>query len=327
MSNAPQHAQRCAVILGITGQDGAYLARRLLHDGYRVFGTSRSIAADVSGLDYLGIKSQVTVMQLTPASKEELTDFLCQLKPVEIYNLSGQSSVGLSFSQPDRTFESIASAHIRLLEVVRDCGLQCRIFNAGSGECFGAIEAGQKSRAGDPFQPLSPYAVAKVAAAQMTEYFRENHGLFACTGFLYNHESPLRKEQFVTCKIVDAAVRIFQGSSDPLHLGNIEVFRDWGFAGDYADAMVRMLRHPQPVDLVIASGRAVSLAHFVELVFRAVDLDWRDHTETSASLLRKSDIAYSCGDPDPASQYLQWSATLSLEDVVDMLVKARLARA
>jgi len=166
-----------ALILGVTGQDGAYLARRLLEDDYEVTGTSRSSSPDLSGLRYLGVESKISVRPLDPISVSALTRLLSELRPDEIYNLSGQSSVGLSFSQPDKTFQSIASAHRSLLEVVYDNHLGCRVFNAGSGECFGSVEFGGRSKVGDAFNPLSPYAVAKVAATRVTEYFRETHAM------------------------------------------------------------------------------------------------------------------------------------------------------
>lgn len=314
---------RRALIIGVTGQDGAYLSEHLLAQGYEVSGTSRSENPDLTRLRYLRVDNRVNVLRLDPLSRVELDSLLTAFVFDEIYNLSGQSSVGRSFEIPDASFDSIAQAHHMLLQSVASHAAGARIFYANSGDCFGGIEIGEKSRIGDAFRPCSPYAAAKVAAAQVSEYFRQSKDLFVCNGFLFNHESPLRSKMFVTRKVVDFLVSFKSGAERKLQLGNVEVYRDWGFAGDYVDAMSRMLRADIPEDFVIATGTSHSLATFVEKSFESVGLDWRDHTTTSDALLRKSDIYYSCGDPTRAQAVLGWKAKTDFEQLVKRLVDAR----
>lgn len=323
--NTPPNVNRArALIIGVTGQDGAYLSRHLLNRGYEVWGTSRSQQPNLAGLRSLKILGdQVRVVRLDPLSRPQLDDLLSHFKPEEIYNLSGQSSVGRSFDAPDVTFDSIVDAHHALLQAVSNNSAGSRVFYANSGDCFGGIETGQKSRIGDSFYPCSPYAAAKVAAADLSRFFRDSKGLFICNGFLFNHESPLRNEMFVTRKIIDYVVQHGPDTSAKLQLGNIEVFRDWGFAGDYVDAMSRTLQLDAPEDFVIASGSSHSLASFVQKAFETKGLNWRDYTATSDAFLRKSDIYYSCGDPDKAHKRLGWKASTTFEQLVRLLIDSR----
>lgn len=314
-----------ALIIGVTGQDGAYLAANLLGRNYEVVGSSRSNHPELAGLTYLGIAEQVKMVQLDPNCREQIERLLRSFKADEVYNLSGQSSVGRSFEAPELTFDSIASAQHVLLDVVSQYSHECKVLNAGSGECFGSIKIGEKSRVDDPYQPLSPYAAAKVASADITSYYRKVSGLFACTAFLFSHESPLRKEQFVTRKIVDYVVDISvnPNKSQKLELGNLDIVRDWGFAGDYVEAMIGMLQNPTPDDVIVATGRSHSLEEFIQQAFSTTGLNWQDHTVSSNALLRKSDIHYSCGDPEQASNLLGWRAKTAFPQLVEMLVNAR----
>jgi GDPmannose 4,6-dehydratase len=258
-----------------------------------------------------------------------LTDFrsvfqvLTRVRPDEIYNLAGQSSVGLSFEQPVETLESNALGALNLLEAIRFLGEPVRLYNACSGECFG--EVGDPADETTPFRPRSPYAVAKATAFWEVANYREAYRLFACSGILFNHESPLRPERFVTRKIVAAACRIAAGSRERLRLGNLNVRRDWGWAPEYVDAMWRILQQDVADDYVIATGQSHRLEDFVEFAFAEIGLDWRDHTDLSTDLLRASDIRFSMGNPSKAGKQLGWKAEHKMSDVIRMMVAAELA--
>jgi len=245
---------------------------------------------------------------------------LKKTQPDEIYNLGGQSSVGLSFGQPVETHDSIALGTLNLLEAIRFTDRPIRLYNAGSSECFGVTE--QPANELTPFRPRSPYAVAKAAAFWAVSNYREAYDLFACTGILFNHESPLRPARFVTRKVVSAACRIAQGSKETLLLGNLDVERDWGWAPDYVDAMWRMLQEETPTDFVVATGTSISLREFVGLVFEAVGLNWEDHVEQSSAHLRPLDIRRSAADPTRAKTQLGWEATRRMPEVATLLVEA-----
>lgn len=315
-----------ALICGVTGQDGAYLAELLLTKGYQVFGTSRDAqTASFNNLKVLKIWDKVSCVSMAPNDFRSVLQVLSKVEPDEIYNLAGQSSVGLSFEQPVETMESIAIGTLNLLEGIRFLGSSARLYNAGSSECFG--NTGPHPADEDtPFRPRSPYAVAKAAAHWEVANYRNAYGLYACTGILFNHESPLRPERFVTKKIVASACRIANGASEKLRLGNIEVVRDWGWAPEYVDAMWRMLQQESPEDFVIATGESHSLREFVALVFGALNLDWQDHVETDAALLRPSDLSEGRANPQRAEDVLGWTASKRLGDVVNLLVPDQLVQ-
>jgi GDPmannose 4,6-dehydratase len=308
-----------ALICGVGGQDGAYLAKLLLEKGYEVIGTSRNAKAASFGLlRQLGILNQVQTVSMTGNDFSSVLHTLKRYTPDEVYNLAGQSSVGLSFDQPVETMESIASATLNLLEAIRFIGQPVKFYNAGSSECFGDT-GNSPANEFTHFLPHSPYAVAKVAAYWTVNIYREVHGLFACTGILFNHESALRPDRFVTQKIVHAAARISQGSSEKLNIGNITIERDWGWAPDYVDAMWRILNARAPDDYVIATGRTVSLEYFTEHVFGHFNLNWRDHVAIDSSLLRPTDIIHSGGDPSKANKFLGWSHTKDVDAVITLM--------
>jgi GDPmannose 4,6-dehydratase len=312
---------KTALICGVSGQDGAYLARLLLDKGYRVVGTSRDAqASSFANLRRLGIRERVAVESMVLTDFRSTLQTLAKVQPDELYNLAGQSSVGLSFQQPVETLESIATGTLNLLEAVRFLGRPIRLYNAGSSECFG--DTGAAANEDTAFHPRSPYAVAKATAHWEVANYREAYGLFACTGILFNHESPLRPERFVTRKIVSAACRIARGSPERLRLGNLSVFRDWGWASEYVDAMWRMLQLATPDDFVIATGESHSLGEFVSAAFAENGLDWREHVEPDPALLRPSDIGYNGGDAAKARASLGWEAQLRMPDVVRRMVAA-----
>jgi len=315
-----------ALICGISGQDGAYLAQFLLKHGYEVTGTSRDAEMSTfNNLNRLGIRHQVKLMSVALNDFRSVLQALNRVTPDEIYNLAGQSSVGLSFEQPVETLESISIATLNLLEAIRFTGRPIRLYNAGSGECFGDTSAAPADE-DTPFRPRSPYAVAKSAAYWQVANYREAYGLYACSGILFNHESPLRPERFVTRKIVASAVRISRGNPDKLRLGNIQIQRDWGWAPEYVDAMWRMLQQPAPEDFVIATGESGKLERFVELAFKAVGLDWREHVSTDTSLHRPSDLPIGQANPSKAERLLGWRASNKMPDVVELMVRAELER-
>ena len=305
-----------ALICGISGQDGAYLAKFLLEKGYEVIGTSRdAMATSFRNLEQLGIGEQVQTISMAVNDFRSVFQALTKAKPDEIYNLSGQSSVGLSFEQPVETMESISIATLNLLEAIRFTGNPIKFYNAGSSECFGDVghDAADEST---PFRPRSPYAVAKSAAYWEVANYREAYELFACTGILFNHDSPLRPERFVTQKIVRAATRIANGSNEKLYLGNLDIHRDWGWAPEYVEAMWRMLQRDRPEDFVIATGRTVSLRDFVEKAFSYCGLDWQQFVDSDPSLLRPSDIRFGRANVDKASRILGWRSNFDVDSVI-----------
>lgn len=311
---------KTALICGISGQDGGYLAKLLLEKGYEVYGASRDVhAASFNNLVFLGIKDQVKLESMALNDFRSVLQVLMKVKPDEVYNLAGQSSVGLSFQQPIETIESISVGSLNLLEAIRFVNSPIKLYNAGSSECFGetgSVPADEST----PFRPRSPYAVAKAAAFWETANYREAYNLFACSGILFNHESPMRHERFVTKKIVAGACRIAAGQQDLLHLGTLSIQRDWGWAPEYVEAMWLMLQQNQPDDFVIATGHTYSLQKFTEQAFAAVGLDWNKYVVSDESMQRPTDINFSMGNPNKARKYLGWCAKVTMPDVVIKMI-------
>lgn len=316
--------KKAALICGVSGQDGALLARLLLEKGYDVIGTSRDAqASSFENLTRLGIREDVNVTSMSLNDFRSVLQVIDRAKPDEIYNFAGQSSVGLSFEQPVETLESHAIGTLNLLEVVRFLGGAIRIYNAGSGECFGDLGP-TAANENTLFHPRSPYAVAKAAAFWEAVNYREAYGLHVSSGILFNHESPLRPARFVTQKVVAAACRIANGSKETLKLGNLSIRRDWGWAPEYADAMWRIVQQEEAEDYVIATGVSSSLEEFVAVAFEAVGLNWQDHVVSDKSLLRPSDILESKGDASKAKSRLGWEATFFMRDVVREMISAEI---
>jgi GDPmannose 4,6-dehydratase len=311
-----------ALICGVGGQDGAYLARLLLEKGYEVWGTSRDAQiATFGNLQRLAIRGRVTTRSMAPKDFRSVMSVLYDCEPDEVYFLSSQSSVGLSFEQPAETLESNCLGALNLMEAIRFLRKPIRFYHASSSECFGDVGKVPADES-TPFAPRSPYAVAKASAHWLVTNYREAYGLFACNGILFNHESPLRPERFVTRKIVSAVSRIAAGSSERLVLGRLDIVRDWGWAPEYVGAMWRMLQHPTPCDFVISTGVASSLEQFVAAAFEAAGLDWRRHVSSDRSLFRLTDIAWSQGDPARAEHELGWRANYRMADVVREMLRA-----
>ncbi len=249
---------------------------------------------------------------------------ILQIEPDEIYNLAGQTSVGLSFLQPVETLESISVGSLNILEVLRFHKLPIKFYNACSSECFGET----KEKAADeetPFRPRSPYAVAKSAAFWQVANYREAYNLFSCSGILFNHESPLRAARFVTKKIIDTACAISRGKKEKLVLGNISICRDWGWAPEYVNAMHQILLQDKPDDFVIATGRSTSLEEFIGITFRYFDLEYKDFLIIKNELIRPTDINYSLGDPSKAKKMLDWTATVFVEEIIHRMIDNNLS--
>lgn len=327
---------RRALLTGITGQDGSYLAELLLEKGYEVHGlVRRASTSNTSRLDHLSAPRPGGLGTLTLHSGD-LTDSGCmhrlvqELEPDEIYNLAAQSHVRVSFDQPEYSVDVGALGTLRLLEAARTLNRrkEVRYYQASSSEMYGKV-AETPQRETTPFHPRSPYACAKVFSFYQTVNHREAYGLFACNGILFNHESPRRGEDFVTRKITLAAARVREGLQEKLQLGNLDAKRDWGYAKDYVEAMWLMLQQDEPDDYVVATGQTHSVQDFLELAFRHVDLPWRPYVETDSQYLRPSEVDLLLGDASKSRDKLGWQPRVTFEGLVGLMVDAdwRLARA
>ena len=313
-----------AIITGITGQDGSYLAEFLLSKGYEVHGLIRRASTfNTQRIDHLfqdphdssaGLKLHYA--DLTDGSR--LTLLLDQIQPDEVYHLAAQSHVRVSFDEPEFTGDTTGLGTTRLLEAIRLTAPNCRFYQASSSEMFGASPPPQNEKT--VFYPRSPYGAAKVYAYWMTRNYREAHGLFASNGILFNHESPRRGPTFVTRKISLAVARISAGLQDKLYLGNLEAVRDWGYAPEYVEAMWLMLQHEQPLDLVIATGQSNTVKDFVEIAFNQVGLDWQNYVELDPRYLRPTEVDSLIGDPTLAQAAIKWHHTLPLEGLAGLMV-------
>ena len=312
-----------ALICGISGQDGAYLAKLLLDKGYQVFGGSRDAqSTSFVNLSHLNISNQIEFVSISLNDFRSVLQIIMKIEPDEVYNLAGQSSVALSFEQPVETLESISFGTLNLLEAIRFSKLPIKLYNAGSSECFGNVNEAVNEET--PFRPRSPYGVAKATAFWEVANYREAYKLYACTGILFNHESPFRKERFVTKKIISTACRIYKGSNEKLLLGNINVFRDWGWAPEYVEAMWLMLQQANPEDFVIATGESISLKEFVIYAFESLNLKWADHVVFNDDLLRPTDIDKGLANPEKAKQILNWVPKIKSKALIELLIDCEL---
>lgn len=316
---------KTALITGITGQDGSYLAELLLEQGYTVHGVVRR--ASTPNLERIAhLQDRLTLHPGDLLDQMSLVRIMEIVQPSEVYNLAAQSFVPASWEQPLLTGDVDALGAARVLEAIRTVGAAgIRFYQASSSEMFGRV-AEEPQRETTPFYPRSPYGVAKLYAHWITVNYRESYGMFACSGILFNHESPRRGLEFVTRKVTNAAARIKLGLADKLELGNLDAQRDWGFAGDYVRAMWLMLQRDKPKDYVIATGRKHAVRELVELAFGHVGLDWRRHVETKPNLLRPAEVDHLCGDATLARQELGWAPSVSFEELVRMMVEADVER-
>lgn len=313
-----------ALITGITGQDGSYLAELLLEKGYDVHGTTRQSVPHLPN-SIAHLRGRVTLHQLDLLDGDVLVRLIRKIRPCEIYNLAGPSFVPRSRDHVSSSVETIVIGVARLLEAIRDVQPRTRFFQASSSEMLGtAIESPQSEST--PFSPRCPYGAAKLCAHHILSDFRTRHQMFACSGILFNHESPRRDKKFVTRKISDTVARIKLGLERELRLGDLCARRDWGFAEDYVRAMWMMLQHDRPDDYVIATGETHLVREFVEMAFERVDLDWRDHVVVDPQFLRPADVNLLCGDASKAAANLGWRPATSFPELVAMMVDADLTR-
>jgi GDPmannose 4,6-dehydratase len=318
-----------AFVTGITGQDGAYLSELLLDKGYEVHGViRRSSSFNTGRIDHLyrdpherGVKLFTHFGDLSDSVS--LTKLLYELQPDEIYHLGAQSHVRVSFDIPEYTFDVTAGGTLRLLDAIRESGVKAPFYQASSSEMFGAAPPPQSETT--PFHPRSPYAVAKVAAFWATVNYREAYGLFASNGILFNHESPMRGETFVTRKVTRAVARIKAGLQDKLYLGNLDAKRDWGYAPDFVEAMWMMLQASEPTDLVIATGETHTVREFVEAAFAHAGLDWEPHVEVDPRYFRPSEVEALLGDASKAREVLGWEPKVKFDELVRIMVDADVA--
>jgi len=310
-----------ALICGVGGQDGAYLARFLLNKGYEVWGTSRDAQANIfNNLTMLQIKDRVKLVSMASNDFRSVLTTVKDSSPDEIYFLSGQSSVGLSFDQPVETLESITLGTLNLLEAIRFLEKPIKFYHASSSESFGDVGM-MPANENTPFHPRSPYGVAKSSSHWLVANYREAYGLFACNGILFNHESPLRPSRFVTRKIILAACRIAKGSKETLELGRLNIVRDWGWAPEYVEAMWKMLQLEKAEDFIISTGEANSLEEFVRYTFDYLGLNWVDHVVSNSGLFRPSELFWSQGCSDKAERLFGWRASSKMKDVIRMMIE------
>lgn len=313
-----------ALVLGITGQDGSYLSKHLLAHGYVVVGTTRNAhSSTIKNLHTLGIQSRVQSLTLDLNDNEALYKAIKDIQPSHIFNLSGQSSVGYSFIEPGETYTSIVMSTLNCLEAIRKLDKSIRYYSAGSGEMFGncatpAIETSAK-------KPISPYAIAKNIAHDLVSNYRNDFGLHASTGYLFNHESPLRDDKFVTKKIIKTAIRIKLGDNVRLSLGNLDIIRDWGWAPEFVEAMRLMSEMPTPGDYIIATGTSHSLKYFVASVFDQLGLHWENFVDIEAKLIRPKEIYQSHANPTKAYHKLRWKSEYDLTHIISAMIEDELS--
>jgi GDPmannose 4,6-dehydratase len=313
-----------ALITGITGQDGSYLAELLLEKGYTVWGMVRRASTEsYERIDH--IKDRLNFVQGDLLDQPSLTQALVQSEPDEVYNLAAQSFVPTSWSQPVLTAEFTAVGVTRLLEAIRQVNGGIRFYQASSSEMFGKVQEVPQSET-TPLYPRSPYGVAKCYGHYITVNYRESYGMHCSSGILFNHESPRRGLEFVTRKVTDGVARIKLGLTEDLALGNLDAKRDWGFAGDYVEAMWRMLQQPEPDDYVVATGETHTVERLVEVAFARVGLDRREYVRTDPAFIRPAEVDLLVGDPAKAKATLGWEPTVNFEGLVEMMVDADLAR-
>lgn len=305
-----------ALILGISGQDGAYLASLLIKKKYEVWGSSRDATSnEFRNLQILNIKDKIKLFSICPEDFRSVFIGLRTVEPDEVYFLAGQSSVGLSFELPHETVQSITIGTLNVLEASKILPKKPKMYFAGSSECFGdtfGLSADEKT----PFNPQSPYAIAKSSAKWLVDNYRSAYELFACTGILFNHESCFRPERFVTKKIVSAAKKIYEGKLDTLELGDLTISRDWGWAPEYVEAMWLMLQQDSPDDFVISTGELNTLEHFVQRTFNYYNLDWKNFVIINKNLERPTDVLSNFGNPNKANLLLKWEAKTNFEELI-----------
>ena len=318
-------SKRTALIVGVSGQDGVFLARHLLTLGYQVVGSTRQLDDQPTArLAASGLLDRIRLVTLDTCNPAAVSGLMKEVRPQEIYNLAGQSSVGSSFQSPYETVESVTRGTLALLEAVRSHAPEARFFNTGSSECFGNTPVPATELT--PFSPRSPYGAAKAASMHLVSVYRASYGLFACSGITFNHESPLRPERFVTRKVAGFVARLVQGGPPILRVGDVSIKRDWGWAPEYVEGFHLMLQASEPRDLILATGTSSTLAEFISACFRCAGLDEKNHVESDPSFFRPSEIKVSAGDPSAARETIGWQAKMHMPDVAAALVRHELDR-
>ena len=311
------------LIFGVTGQDGGFLAERLIKEGMSVHGTSRSLS-NLRNLKRLKIENKIQIHKCNTANKLHIDKIINHLKPKEIYNLGGQTSVGQSFLKPVLTYELNTLSTIYMLESIRKAKFETKFYNAGSSEIFGnTLKKGANEES--LYKPLSPYALSKAHSIDLVKFYRDTYGMFAVSGILFNHESHLRGNNFVTQKIISSAAKIKNGTLNKLELGNLQVWRDWGWAPEFVEAMTLMMKTNEPQDFVIGTGKATLLENFVQSVFDFFDLNWENFVHINKDFYRPSDISFSKADPSKANDILNWKSNTSIEEIITKMCEFKVS--
>lgn len=312
-----------ALVFGVSGQDGGYLSKLLISKEYIVYGVSRDAEdSNFENLRKLNVLDKIKLISATISDSKSVLQVIMKVKPDEIYNLAGQTSVGLSFKEPMETMKSISLGVLNILEAIRFSEFNIKFYNAGSSESFGKNYNVLDENTS--FNPRNPYGVAKSTAFWNVAIYREAYNIYACTGILFNHESPFRKEGFVTKKIISTVCRIANGSNEKLALGNINIFRDWGWAPEYVETMWLMLQQDNPDDFVIATGETISLKDFIDIAFKYFDLNMKDHVILDNNLLRPIEIEKVIANPTKAKLKLNWEAKTKAKSLVERMIDCEL---
>ena len=315
-----------SLVLGSTGQDGALLSLSLLKQNYVVIGTSRKIQTyglpEIANHASLGIEKDIKLENCDPEDFKQVKDIIEKYKPNEIYNLAAQSSVGKSYNYPQKTLKSIVDVTLNILEVCRHIKYDGRIFFAGSSEIFGNTESGAKIS--DPHKPVSPYGIAKQASYNLVKMYRNLYNLKCVTGILFNHESHMRSEGFVTQKIITGAINCSRNKSHKIRLGNLKISRDWGWAEEYVEGIQLMNRSLNIKDQILCTGKLTKLEEFVQIAFEQLNLNWKDHILLDKEFLRKSEIYTSYGDPTQMKDDLKWEAELNIHEIIEKLINYKI---
>jgi len=309
-----------ALIFGITGQDGILMSKYLLNKGYSVFGTfHNSSNENILKLKKYSKIDENCIYKIDVINQHEVTSLINNINPCEIYNFAGITSVADSFNEPKLTFQTNFIGTLNILETLKTNKRELKFFNAGSGDCFGELQHGNMANEETKFNPKSPYAISKASSYYLVKNYRESYNIKCCTGILFNHESQFRSEKFVTKKIVATAHRISNGSKEKLKLGNIQIYRDWGWAEEYIKVMHQMLQIDRQEDMVISTGSSHSLEEFVEYCFELFDLNYKDHIEINNQLIRPTDIGYTCGNSNKAYKKLGWKSETDFYSMIEKM--------
>ncbi len=311
--------KKIALINGITGQDGSYLASQLIEMNYKVFGITRNKKINFNNLDKLNLRNKVKCIKIDSLEYLQIFKLLKKINPNEIYNLSGVTSVGYSISNPNETFNSIVIPTYNFLQSIVSLNIKTRYYNSCSSECFGDIKKGYADENTD-FNPKSPYGLAKATSFDITKHYRKHHNIFASSGIAFNHESPLRGNQFICKKIIKGAIDINQNKSNILELGNLDIIRDWGWAPDFVKAYIKIINNKKPEDFIICAKNSYSLRYIVKYIFNYFNLNYKKYVKISKNNIRESDIIRSAGNNDKIKKELNWKHSHNINEILDLMI-------